>query len=70
MKYARLSSENTVDEVFVPPQNFPIFDCFHPSVVAQFVEVPDNVEICWVRQPDGFFAPPPPADEVLANTPQ
>jgi hypothetical protein len=60
MKYARLSSDNIVIEVFVPPPPFTIEDCFTPEIVAQFEPCPDEVEQNWVKNEDGTFSPPPP----------
>lgn len=62
MKHARVIS-NTVQELFIPPDGFTINDCFHPSVVALFEVVPDNVQQGWIKHEDGSFtAPVPPVD--------
>ena len=45
-------------EVFTPPEGFTLAECFHPVIVAQFVEVPQNVEALWVRGEDGTYLPP------------
>lgn len=58
MKYARISSNNTVIETFTPPTGFSVADCFHPSIASQFVEVPDAVEANWIKQGDGSFIAP------------
>ncbi len=42
--YARIQN-STVVEVFVPHNGFTIEECFHPDVVAQFTEVPDDVTV-------------------------
>lgn len=57
MKYGRLEN-NIVLEVFTPPEGFTLAECFHPVIVAQFVEVPQNVEALWVRGEDGTFSEP------------
>jgi hypothetical protein len=60
MKYARIV-ENTAIEIFVPHDGFKIEECFHPDVLAQFSEVPDNVVEHSTRNPDGtwnIFVPP------------
>ena len=64
MNYARISTENTVIEVFILPTDFSIEECFTPEIAAQFEPVPDNVEQNWIRQEDGtFVAPPEPEPE-------
>lgn len=64
MKYARISTKNTVIEVFTPPTGFTIEECFTPELVAQFEPVPDDVEQNWIKQADGtFVAPPEPEPE-------
>jgi hypothetical protein len=71
MKYARLSTENTVIEVFTPPEGFGIEDCFTPQVVAMVEPCPDEVEQNWIKQEDGTFVappPPPPAPEPEPTT--
>lgn len=60
MKYARLSSDNVVIEVFTPPPPFTIEECFTPEIAAQFEPCPDEVEQNWIKEPDGTFVPPPP----------
>lgn len=66
MKYARISTENTVIEVFTPPTGFTIEECFTPEIVAQFELVPDEVEQNWIKQEDGtFVAPPEPEPPVV-----
>ena len=60
MKYARLSSDNVVIEVFTPPPPFTIEDCFTPEIVAQFEPCPDEVEQNWIKNEDGTFSPAPP----------
>lgn len=60
MKYARLSSDNLVLEVFTPPPPFTIEDCFTPEIVAQFEPCPEEVEQQWIKNADGTYSPPPP----------
>lgn len=60
MKYARLSPENTVIEVFTPPTPFALKDCFTPEIAAQFEPCPEEVDQNWIKQEDGSFGPPPP----------
>ena len=59
MKYARISSDNLVIEIFVPPAGVSIAECFTAEVAVQFVEVPDNVEQNWTKQSNGTFIAPP-----------
>jgi len=71
MKYARISSVNTVIETFTPPAGFLLVDCFHPSIASQFVEAPDEVEPNWIKQDDGSFVAPsvPEPDPDPAQVP-
>lgn len=57
MKYARIIN-NLVIEIFTPPANVPIEECFTPEIVAQFEPVPQEVEQNWVKEPDGSFSAP------------
>ena len=56
-KYARVV-DNVVMETFIPPQGFELADCFTAELVAQFVEVSEEVEQNWVQQEDGTFIAP------------
>jgi hypothetical protein len=68
MKYARMN-ENTVGEIFTPPTGIDISECFTEEVVALFISILDNVDIGWIRLPDGSFTPPPtPAIETGSIT--
>jgi len=62
MNYARIIDEVAI-ETFMPPEGTPIEDCFHPSLVAEFVQVPDEVVANSIRNEDGSWTipPPPPA---------
>ena len=64
MKYARIFN-GFIGEVFTPPADISITECFTPEVVALFSLVPDDVEVGWIMLPDGSFTPPPaPAVET------
>ena len=64
MKYARIFN-SFVGEIFIPPADISIAECFTPEVVALFTLIPDNVEVGWIVLPDGSFTPPPtPAIET------
>jgi len=64
MRYARMD-KNSVGEVFIPPSGVDISECFTAEVCQMFSVVPDNVEVGWIRLPDGSFTPPPsPAAET------
>lgn len=73
MKYARLSSDSIVIEVFTTPAGFAIEECFHPTIAQQFQECPDEVQANWVLNTDGTYQapPPPPAidDPELSDPP-
>jgi hypothetical protein len=71
MNYARVVN-GLVVELFTPPDEIPIEDCFHPEIAAQFVPVPDGlaVEQGWTYDGTAFAAPvpvPPTADEVYGE---
>ena len=57
MKYARVVADTAVDVRTEAPEGF-----FTPEVVAEFVEVPDQVENGWLLK-DGVWSAPPPAPE-------
>lgn len=69
MKYGRISTENTVIEVFTPPTGVPIEGCFTPEIVAQFEPVPDEVGQNWIKQEDGTFVPPPEPEPAVTPEP-
>lgn len=50
-KYARVIG-GIVQEVFIPPGNVPMKDCFTPEVVAMFTECPEEVEAGWHYRPE------------------
>ena len=55
MKFARIVADHAVDVRTEAPEGF-----FTPEVVAEFVEVPDQVENGWLLN-DGIWSAPPPA---------
>lgn len=57
MKYARII-ENSVQEIFVPQNGFTIEESFHPDVVKLFEEISDDVQLGWIKNPDGTFSAP------------
>lgn len=57
MKHARIVNNTAVDVRTESPEGF-----FTPEIVAQFVEVPDEVENGWVLE-NGAWTAPPPAPE-------
>ena len=57
MKYARIVASTAVDVRTETPEGF-----FTPDVVAQFVEVPDQVQDGWMLK-GGVWTAPPPAPE-------
>ena len=57
MKHARIVNNTAVDVRTESPEGF-----FTPEIVAQFVEVPDEVENGWVLE-NGTWTAPPPAPE-------
>lgn len=67
MKYARIVSDYAVDVRTESPEG-----CFTPNIVAEFVEVPDEVMDGWVVADGIWSAPPitvpyvPTAEEIAA----
>jgi hypothetical protein len=62
MKYARLSPDGVVIEVFTTPTGFILSECFHSTLVDQFQECPSHVEQNWVLNPDSTYEAPPKLD--------
>ena len=56
MKHARIVNNMAVDVRSEAPEG-----CFTPEIVAQFVEVPDEVENGWKLESGTWSAPPAPA---------
>lgn len=56
MKYARIVNNSAVDVRTESPEGF-----FTPDIVAEFVEVPDEVENGWTIENGVWSAPPEPA---------
>jgi hypothetical protein len=56
MKYARIV-DNKVWETFTPPTGVDISECFVPELVAQFIEIADEVEQNWTVENGLFTAP-------------
>lgn len=69
MKYARVSNDSTVIEVFVEPENFTLHECFTPQVAATFIPCPDDVEGGWILEEDETFVAPPPPIEPPVDPP-
>lgn len=74
-RYAEISN-NTVIELFIPPQGFELKDCFHESLLHRFIELEEDVFVFpgYIYDPmTGEFAPPPepkaeePAPEPTAE---
>lgn len=55
---------DTVVEILTAVPGYLIEDCFHPNILAQCVDVADEVQVGWVKQEDGTFAAP-----VVEETP-
>ena len=55
MKYARIVNNIAIDVRADSPEGF-----FTPEIVAEFVEVPDEVENGWVLENGTWTAPPEP----------
>jgi hypothetical protein len=57
MKYARVNNNGIVQEVFIATTGV-IDDYFHEDVAKQFVQVADDVQAKWIKNPDGTYSPP------------
>jgi hypothetical protein len=60
---ARVSND-VIIEILVPVAGYAIEDCFHPDILAQCIDVAEDVQVGWVKQEDGSFAAP-----VVEETP-
>jgi hypothetical protein len=49
---------DTVVEILTPISGFSIEQCFHPSILAQCVDLEHGMQVGWVKQEDGSFAAP------------
>jgi hypothetical protein len=47
-------------------EGFQIYECFHPDILAQCIDIPEGAQVGWVQQEDGSWAAPPvePTPEV------
>lgn len=68
--------DGKIAEILVPVAGFSVEECFHSSILAQCVDVADDVQVGWVQQEDGSFAAPvvvtpaeTPVEEAPATTP-
>ena len=68
MKYARISGDGLVLEVFTTPAGFELNECFTAEIASQFEPCPDDVEANATKNPDGTFTPEPPIE--IAVDPQ
>lgn len=59
--------DGKIAEILVPVDGFSVEECFHSSVLAQCVDVADDVQAGWVQQEDGSFAAP--VAPVVEETP-
>lgn len=59
MKYAYIKGDTVADVVDVDPNGI-----FRPDYAALFCEVPDQVDLGWVRSEGGEWSPPPVATAV------
>lgn len=61
MKYTRIVHNTAIDTRDTSPQ-----DCFTQNIVAEFVEVSDNVMDGWILTKGKWSAPPPPDPAIKA----
>jgi hypothetical protein len=58
---ARISNK-TIVEILMAVDGHAIEDCFHPSILAQCIPVPDGAEVGWTQQEDGSWVAPTTTD--------
>ena len=71
--YAEIN-QNVVVNLFTPPEGFGIEDCFHPSLLFNFIDIGDNengVSVGDVYDPteETFSTPEEVVEEVVAEEP-
>jgi len=49
---------NTIVEILVAVGGHAIEDCFHPSIIAQCISIPEGAEVGWTKQEDGSWIAP------------
>ena len=59
MKYARIIN-GAVNDFFEPLPGFTIEQCLHPELAAQYEPISSDVEIGYLKNPDGSFSAPIP----------
>ena len=69
MKTARIQ-DGHVAEFLEPVTGHSLEDCFHASVLAECLSVPDEVQLGWIRQDDGTFVAPTPVPAPAPATPE
>jgi hypothetical protein len=62
MRYAK-SVNNTIVNIYISPEGFTIFDCFHPSLACEYFEADESIQLGYVLQEDGTWAEPPIVEE-------
>lgn len=65
---------DTIVEILVAVDGHDIKDCFHPSILATCIDVPEGASVGWYRQEDGTWVAPeiddtPPVIEPAPETP-
>ena len=64
-KFARII-DGVVSDFIAPLEGFTIEQCFHPDILAMYIQVDDEVQAGWVVTEDGIVDPNPP-EEVPAE---
>lgn len=62
MNYARIINNTAVDVAADPAEHF------HPSIAAEFEQVPDEVQRGWIRDETGTWTAPPMPEPVAPET--
>lgn len=64
-KFARII-DGVVSDFIAPLEGFTIEQCFHPDILAMYIQVDDEVQAGWIVTEDGIVDPNPP-EEVPAE---
>lgn len=59
MKYARVTEDNVVAEIFYTEGETSINEYFHPDLVVFFEQVGEDVQQGWTKDDNGGFVEPP-----------
>lgn len=67
-KFARII-DGVVSDFIAPLEGFTIEQCFHPDILAMYIQVDDEVQAGWVVTEDGIVDPNAPEPEPEPEVP-